>query len=47
MEIVNQVQESQSPRQDKPQENTLRTHIAIKLTKIKNRDKILKETSGK
>ena len=46
MEIVNQVQESQGPRQDKPKENALR-HIAIKLTEIKNRDGQFKETRGK
>ena len=46
MEIVNQVQESQGSRQDKPKENALR-HIAIKLTEIKNRDGQFKETRGK
>ena len=50
-EIVSQVQESQSPRQDRvpgrinPRRKTLR-HI-IKLTKIKDRDKILKATKEK
>ena len=46
MEIVNQVQESQSSRQEKPKEKMLR-HIAIKLTTGKNRGKTLKETRGK
>jgi len=39
---VNQVQEVQSPRQDKPTERD----IVIKLTKIKDRGKLLKETRG-
>ena len=34
--IVNQVQEAQSPRKDKPKRNTPR-HIVTKLTKIKDR----------
>ena len=45
-EIVSQVQEAQSPRQDKPMEKTLR-HAVIKLTKIKDKDKILKVTREK
>ena len=41
-EIVNQVQDTQIiPSRINPRRNTLR-HIAIKLTKIKDRDKILK-----
>ena len=41
-EIVNQVQEAQRvPGRINPRRNTLR-HIVIKLTKIKDRDKILK-----
>ena len=41
-EIVNQVQEVQRvPGRMNPKRSTSR-HIAIKLTKIKNRDKILK-----
>ena len=42
-EIVNQVQEAQSPIQGKPKEEHAE-HIVIKLTKIKDRDKILKGT---
>ena len=43
-EIVSQVQESQRvPSRINPKGNTLR-HIVIKLTKIKDRDKILKAT---
>ena len=43
-EIVNQVQESQKfPSRINPRRNTPR-HIVIKLTKIKDRDKILKAT---
>ena len=46
-EIVNQVQEAQRvPGRINPRRNTLR-HIAIKLTKIKDRDKILKATREK
>ena len=46
-EIVNQVQEAQRvPGRINPRRNTLR-HIVIKLTKIKDRDKILKATRGK
>ena len=45
-EIVNQVQEAQrDPGQINPRQNKLR-HI-IKLTKIKDKDKILKETREK
>ena len=40
-ETANQVQEAQSPTQDKPMEKPLR-HVVIKLTKIKDKDKILK-----
>ena len=39
-ETVNQVQEAESPRKDKPRRNT----PVIKLTKIKDRDKMLKAT---
>ena len=43
-EIVNQVQESQRvPSRVKPRRNTLR-HIVIKVTKSKDRDKILRAT---
>ena len=46
-EIVNQVQEAQrDPGRKNPRRNTPR-HIAIKLTKIKDRDKILKGTRTK
>ena len=46
-EIVNQVQESQKfPSRINPRRNTPR-HIVIKLTKIKDRDKILKATKEK
>ena len=46
-EIVNQVQESQRVSgKINPRRNTPR-HIVIKLTKIKNKDKILKATRGK
>ena len=45
-EIVNQVQEAQSPIQDKPRRNTPR-HILIKLTKIKHKERILKATRKK
>ena len=45
-EIVNQVQEAQRvPGRINPRRNTAR-HIVIKLTKIKDRDKILKATRG-
>ena len=43
-EIVNQVQEAQrDPARINPRRNTPR-HMVIKLTKIKDRDKILKAT---
>ena len=46
-EIVNQVQEAHRvPERINPRRNTWR-HIAIKLTKIKGRDKILKTTREK
>ena len=46
-EIVNQVQEAQRvPGRINPRRNTPR-HIVIKLTKIKDRDKILKATREK
>ena len=46
-EIVNQVQEVQRvPGRTNPRRITSR-HIVIKLTKIKDRDKILKATRGK
>ena len=46
-EIVNQVQEAQRvPGKINPRRNTPR-HTVIKLTKIKDRDKILKATRGK
>ena len=46
-EIVNRVQEAQRvPDRINPRRNTLR-HIVIKLTKIKERDKILKATREK
>ena len=46
-EIVNQVQETQRiPGRINRRRNTQR-HIVIKLTKIKDRDKILKATRGK
>ena len=46
-EIVNHVHEAQRvPGRINPRRNTLR-HIAIKLTKIKDRDKILKATREK
>ena len=46
-EIVNQVQEAQrAPGRINPRRNTPR-HIVIKLTKIKDRDKILKATREK
>ena len=46
-EIVNQVQETQRiPGRINPRRNTPR-HIVIKLTKIKNKDKILKATRKK
>ena len=46
-EIVNQVQEAQrGPGRINPRRNTPR-HIIIKLTKIKDKDKILKAKRGK
>ena len=46
-EIVNQVQETQRvPGRINPRRNTPR-HIVIKLTKIKDQDKMLKATRGK
>ena len=46
-EIINQVEEAQRvPSRINPRRNTLR-HIAIRLTKIKDSDKILKATRGK
>ena len=46
-EIVNQMQEAQRvPGRINTRRNTLR-HIAIKLTKIKDRDKVLKATGEK
>ena len=46
-EIVNQVQEAQRvPGRINPRRNTPR-HIVIKLTKIKDRDKVLKTTREK
>ena len=45
-ETVNQVQAAQRvPGRINPRRNTLR-HIVIKLTKIKDKDKILKATRG-
>ena len=47
METVNQAQEAQRvPDRINPRRNTLR-HIVIKLTKIKDRDKMLKATREK
>ena len=45
-EIVNQVQEAQSPIQDKPRRNTPR-HILIKLTKINIKKGMLKTAREK
>ena len=46
-DIVNQVQEAQRvPGKINPRKNTLR-HIVIKMTKIKDKDKILKATRVK
>ena len=46
-EIVTQVQEAQRvPGRINPRRNTLR-HIVIKLTKIRDKDKILKATREK
>ena len=44
-EIVNQVQEAQSRRQDKPKEQHTKT--LVKVTKIKDKDKIFKATRDK
>ena len=45
-EIVNQVQEAQSPIQDKPKENTPR-HILKELTKTKHKERLLKAAREK
>ena len=45
-EIVNQVQEAQSPIQDKPNEKHAKTHT-IKLTKTKHKQSILKAAREK
>ena len=45
-ETVTQVQETQSPKQDKPRQNTPR-HILIELTKIKHKEQILKTAREK
>ena len=46
-ELVNQVQEAQRiPGRINPRRNTLRC-VVIKLTKIKNKDKLIKATRGK
>ena len=45
-EIANQVQEAQSPIQDKPTGNTQR-HILIKLTKTRHKERILKAAREK
>ena len=46
-EIVNQVQEAQrGPGRINPRRNTLR-HLVIRLTKIKDKDKMLKATREK
>ena len=45
-EIVNQVQEAQSPKQEKPKEKHGR-HKLIKLTKTKHRERILKAARQK
>ena len=44
--IANQVQEAQSPIQDKPKENTPR-HILKKLTTTKHKERILKASREK
>ena len=44
-EIANQVQEAQSPIQDKPSRNTQR-HILIKLTKTKHKEIKLPTSAG-
>ena len=45
-EIVNQVQEAQSPIQDKPKEKHAKTRL-IKLTKTKHKERILKAARKK
>ena len=45
-EIVNQVQEAQSPIQDKPKEKHAKAHT-IKLTKTKHKQSILKAAREK
>ena len=45
-ELVNQVQEAQSPRQDKPKEEHTETHHQ-QTGKIKDQDKTLKATREK
>ena len=46
-DIVNQVQEAQRvPGKINPRKNTLR-HIVIKMTKVKDKDKLLKATREK
>ena len=45
-EVVCQVQEARVPGRINPRRNTPR-HIVIKLTKIKDKDKILKATREK
>ena len=46
-EIINQVQEAQIPRQDKPQEEYSKNFVRYKLTKIKDKNKILKAAREK
>ena len=46
MEIVNQVQEAQSPRQDEPKEEHTETH-SNQTDKFKDKDKTLKTTREK
>ena len=45
-EIATKVQETQSPKQDNPRQNTPR-HILIKLTMIKHKEQILKTAREK
>ena len=45
-EIINQVQERESPRKDKPKEEHIETH-GNQNVKIKYKDKILKATKEK
>ena len=45
--IVNQVQEAQSTRQNKPKQERTKTHSKIKLAKIKDKGQILKSNKGK